>query len=129
MTSTSPSSTTGPIGSALLGGKLLPRARLTERQDTVPVNQDIQAFWPHGRYGLGLVERPLSCGGSYWSHEGGNGGYITLNGATDNGSRTVTVSMSTALGDSPDNTLRQEQAASNLVGHALCDTPGNRQGT
>ncbi|GHF54054.1 D-alanyl-D-alanine carboxypeptidase [Streptomyces mashuensis] len=113
---------------ALLGGKLLSQARLTEMRDTVPVNQDIRAFWPRGRYGLGLVERPLSCGGSYWSHEGGNGGYITLNGATENGSRTVTVSMSTALGDSPGNALLQEQAASNLVDHALCDTPGKRQG-
>ncbi|MFE4334608.1 serine hydrolase domain-containing protein [Streptomyces sp. NPDC056831] len=114
---------------ALLGGKLLPQARLAEMKDTVPVNEKIQVFWPHGRYGLGLVNRPLSCGGSYWSHEGGDGGYITLNGATDDGSRTVTVSMSTALGDSPDNALRQEQAASNLVDHALCDTPGSGQNT
>ncbi|WP_225102453.1 serine hydrolase [Streptomyces sp. CoH27] len=114
---------------ALLGGKLLSPARLAEMRDTVPVNKEIQAFWPHGRYGLGLVERPLSCGGNYWSHEGGNGGYITLNGTTDNGSRTVTVSMSTALGNSPDNALRQEQAASNLVDHALCDGPGNGQDT
>ncbi|PSJ25992.1 peptide hydrolase [Streptosporangium nondiastaticum] len=112
---------------ALLGGKLLSRARLAEMRETVPVNKEMQAFWPHGRYGLGLVERPLSCGGSYWSHEGGNGGYITLNGATGDGRRTVTVSMSTALGGSPDTALRQEQAASDLVDHALCDTPGNGQ--
>ncbi|MFG2559957.1 serine hydrolase domain-containing protein [Streptomyces sp. NPDC048496] len=114
---------------ALLGGELLPQARLAEMQDTVPVNEEMQLFWPHGRYGLGLANRPLSCGGSYWSHEGGDGGYITLNGATDDGSRTVTVSMSTALNDSPDNALRQEQAASNLVDRALCDAPGNGQGT
>ncbi|MER5853418.1 serine hydrolase domain-containing protein [Streptomyces sp. NPDC002012] len=114
---------------ALLGGELLPQARLAEMQDTVPVNERIQVFWPHGRYGLGLVNRPLSCGGSYWSHEGGDGGYITLNGATDDGSRAVTVSMSTALGDSPDNALRQEQAASNLLDHALCATPGSGQDT
>ncbi|MFE4799983.1 serine hydrolase domain-containing protein [Streptomyces sp. NPDC056708] len=114
---------------ALLGGELLPQARLAEMQDTVPVNKKIQVFWPHGRYGLGLVNRPLSCGGSYWSHEGGDGGYITLNGATDDGSRAVTVSMSTALGDSPDNALRQEQAASNLLDHALCATPGSGRDT
>ncbi|KUJ69467.1 peptide hydrolase [Streptomyces albus subsp. albus] len=112
---------------ALLGAKLLPQARLAEMQDTIPVNKEIQAFWPHGRYGLGLVNRPLSCGGSYWSHEGGDGGYITLNGATDDGGRTVTVSMSTALNDAPDNALGQEQAASSLVDHALCATPGNGQ--
>ncbi|MDT0345321.1 serine hydrolase domain-containing protein [Streptomyces litchfieldiae] len=114
---------------ALLGGELLSPARLAEMQDTVPVNEELQVYWPDGRYGLGLVSRPLSCGGSYWSHEGGEGGYITLNGATGDGSRTVTVSMSTALSDSPDNTLRQERAASDLVDHALCDTPGNGQDT
>jgi D-alanyl-D-alanine carboxypeptidase len=109
---------------ALLGGELLPRARLAEMQDTVPVSEELQEYWPGGgRYGLGLVKRPLSCGGSYWSHEGGEGGYVNLNGATADGSRTVTVSMSTALGDSPDNTLRQERVASDLVDHALCDTP------
>ncbi|MFJ8476930.1 serine hydrolase domain-containing protein [Kitasatospora sp. NPDC094011] len=114
---------------ALLGGKLLPAAWLAEMRDTVPVNKETQAFWPHGRYGLGLVERPLSCGGSYWSHEGGNGGYITLNGTTDTGGRAVTVSMSTALGSSPDDALRQERAASALVDHALCDGPGNGRDT
>ncbi|MYV99491.1 serine hydrolase domain-containing protein [Streptomyces sp. SID3343] len=111
---------------ALLGGRLLPRARMAEMRDTVAVDEEIQAFWPQGRYGLGLVNRPLSCGGGYWSHEGGDGGYITLNGATDDGGRTVTVSMSTALNDSPEHALRQEQAASGLVDRALCDIPGNR---
>ncbi|TDC13614.1 class A beta-lactamase-related serine hydrolase [Streptomyces sp. 8K308] len=112
---------------ALLGGELLPQARLAEMRDTVPVNEEMQVFWPDGRYGLGLVNRPLSCGGSYWSHEGGESGYITLNGATHDGGRAVTVSMSTALNDSPDGVLRQERAASDLVDHALCDTPGDRQ--
>src|SRR5262245_8706465 len=49
-------------------------------------------LWPGGRYGLGLVERPLSCGGTYWSHEGGDGGCITLNGVTDDGGRSAVVS-------------------------------------
>lgn len=105
---------------ALLGGELLPEAMLAEMQDTVPVGAEMQAFWPDAGYGLGLVSRPLSCGGSYWSHEGGESGYITLNGATADGSRTVTVSMSTALGD---DILRQEQTAGDLVDHALCATP------
>ncbi|TQL76600.1 D-alanyl-D-alanine carboxypeptidase [Stackebrandtia endophytica] len=105
---------------ALLGGELLPQARLAEMRETVPVSQDMQAFWPGGAYGLGLVERPLSCGGSYWSHEGGESGYINLNGSTDDGSRTVTVSMNTALANSPDSMLRQEQTASDLIDHALC---------
>ncbi|MEV7234403.1 serine hydrolase domain-containing protein [Streptomyces sp. NPDC051020] len=109
----------------LLGGKLLSEARMAEMQDTVPVDKRIEAIWPGGRYGLGLVSRPLTCGGSYWSHEGGEAGYITLNGATDDGSRTVTVSMSTSVND-PDEMLRQHKAASDLVDRALCDTSGNR---
>jgi len=114
---------------ALLGGELLPRERLAEMRDTVPVDEEMQVFWPDGRYGLGLVNRPLSCGGGYWSHEGGESGYITLNGTTGDGGRAVTVSMSTALGDSPENMLRQEQAASDLVDRALCDTPGGGRDT
>ncbi|MEU6091689.1 serine hydrolase domain-containing protein [Streptomyces sp. NPDC047085] len=111
----------------LLGGKLLSRARMAEMQHTVPVPKQYEAFWPGGRYGLGLVNRPLTCGGSYWSHEGGEAGYITLNGATDNGSRTVTVSLSTSFNDL-DRTLRQQKAASALVDRALCDTSSNSQG-
>ncbi|WP_406516190.1 hypothetical protein OH809_41185 [Streptomyces sp. NBC_00873] len=98
---------------------------MAEMQDTVSVDKRLEAFWPGGRYGLGLVNRPLTCGGSYWSHEGGEAGYITLNGATDDGSRTVTVSMSTSFNDL-DETLRQHKASSDLVDHELCDTSSNR---
>ncbi|ATZ29232.1 Beta-lactamase [Streptomyces lavendulae subsp. lavendulae] len=79
----------------------------------------------------GRILKPLgmhhTCGGSYWSHEGGEAGYVTLNGATDDGGRTVTVSMSTSF-NAPDETIRQQRAASDLVDRALCDTPGNGQG-
>lgn len=111
----------------LLGGRLLSAARLAEMRDTVPVDKRVEAFWPGGRYGLGLVSRPLTCGGGYWSHEGGEAGYITLNGATDDGARTVTVSMSTSFND-PDATLRQHEAGSDLVDRALCDTSGGGRG-
>ncbi|MFE7582626.1 serine hydrolase domain-containing protein [Streptomyces gardneri] len=111
----------------LLGGKLLSEARMAEMRDTVPVAKQLEAIWPGGSYGLGLVNRPLTCGGSYWSHEGGEAGYITLNGATDDGSRTVTVSMTTSFNDF-EKTLRQHKAASNLVDHALCDTSSTREG-
>ncbi|WP_037645291.1 serine hydrolase domain-containing protein [Streptomyces exfoliatus] len=111
----------------LLGGKLLSEARMAEMKDTLPIAKQFEAFWPGGRYGLGLVNRPLTCGGSYWSHQGGEAGYITLNGATNDGSRTVTVSMSTSFHDL-DRTIRQQKAASDLVDRALCDTSSNRQG-
>ncbi|MFG2576997.1 serine hydrolase domain-containing protein [Streptomyces sp. NPDC048481] len=105
---------------ALLGGRLLPARQLAEMKRTVPVNEEVGQLWPGGRYGLGLVERPLSCGGTYWSHEGGDGGYITLNGVTEDGRRSVVVSMSEARGDSPAHILEQENAAGALVDHALC---------
>lgn len=105
---------------ALLAGRLLPTRQLAEMKRTVPVSAEVQQFWPGGRYGLGLVERPLSCGGTYWSHEGGDGGYITLNGVTDDGRRSAVVSMSEARGDTLEHVLDQEKAASALVDHALC---------
>ncbi|MGF6888611.1 D-alanyl-D-alanine carboxypeptidase [Nocardia sp. GAS34] len=105
---------------ALLAGRLLPTRQLAEMKQTVPVSAEVQQLWPGGRYGLGLVERPLSCGGTYWSHEGGDGGYITLNGVTDDGRRSAAVSMSEARGDTPEHILGQENAASALIDHALC---------
>ncbi|MFE5284172.1 serine hydrolase domain-containing protein [Nocardia sp. NPDC056611] len=105
---------------ALLGGRLLPADRLAEMKRTVPVSGDLETMWPGGRYGLGLAERPLSCGGAYWSHEGGDGGYITLNGVTGDGARSAVVSMSEALGDTPEHILAQESAAATLIDHALC---------
>ncbi|WP_433492925.1 serine hydrolase domain-containing protein [Nocardia grenadensis] len=105
---------------ALLGGRLLPPQQLAEMKQTVPVSREVQHMWPGGRYGLGLVQRPLSCGGTYWSHEGGDGGYITLNGVTDDGRRSAVVAMSEARGDTPEHILDQENAASALIDHALC---------
>ncbi|MGW7542567.1 serine hydrolase domain-containing protein [Streptomyces sp. NPDC054770] len=108
---------------ALLAGRLLPARQLAEMKQTVPVSAEVQQLWPGGRYGLGLAERPLSCGGTYWSHEGGDGGYITLNGVTDDGERSAVVSMSEARGDTLEHILGQENAASALIDHALCAAP------
>lgn len=105
---------------ALLGGRLLPERQLAKMKQTVPVNAELQKLWPGGGYGLGLVERPLKCGGTYWSHEGGDGGYITLNGVTEDGRRSAVVSMSEARGDSLEHVMEQESAASELVENALC---------
>ncbi|MFJ4126580.1 serine hydrolase domain-containing protein [[Kitasatospora] papulosa] len=105
---------------ALLGGRLLPAQQLAKMKQTVEVSAAVQELWPDGRYGLGLVERPLNCGGTYWSHEGGDGGFITLNGVTDDGRRSAVVSMSEARGDTKDHILEQENAASALIDHALC---------
>lgn len=105
---------------AVLAGRLLPPQQLAEMKQTVPVSAQVQQLWPGGRYGLGLVQRPLSCGGIYWGHEGGDGGYVTLNGVSDDGKRSAVVSMSEALGDTPEHIRDQENAASALIDHALC---------
>ncbi|MCZ4556292.1 serine hydrolase [Rhodococcus maanshanensis] len=105
---------------ALLAGRLLPARQLDEMKQTVPVSAEVQQMWPDGRYGLGLVERPLSCGRTYWSHEGGDGGYITLNGVTDDGKRSAVVSMSEARGDTLEHIQQQTITASTLIDHALC---------
>lgn len=112
---------------ALLAGRLLPPRQLAEMKRTVEVSAEVQELWPGGRYGLGLVERPLTCGGTYWGHEGGDGGYITLNGVTEDGRRSAVVSMSEARADTFEHIKAQEDAASALIDHALCaGSPGTR---
>lgn len=104
----------------LLSGGLLPPAQLADMKRTVPISADIAQLWPGGRYGLGLARRPLPCGGVYWGHDGGDAGYITGTGVTDDGRRSAVVSMSAALGDAPDRYLQQQRAADTLIQHALC---------
>ncbi|MER6585061.1 serine hydrolase domain-containing protein [Micromonospora chalcea] len=105
---------------ALLGGRLLRPAQLAEMRRTVGISEDIGAIWPGGRYGLGLVSRPLPCGGVYWGHDGGDGGYITVTGVSDDGRRSAVVSMSASLGDSLDHMLGQQRGADTLIQNALC---------
>jgi D-alanyl-D-alanine carboxypeptidase len=101
----------------LLGGRLLRPAQLKQMPATVPVSDELAQVWPGARAGLGLFSRPLPCGGVYWGHEGGQGGYITAADA----SRSVVVSMSTALDPAQ---TQEEQAAAALVDHALCGQTG-----
>ncbi|WP_432824690.1 serine hydrolase [Dactylosporangium sp. CA-092794] len=105
---------------ALLGGRLLPPAQLAEMRDTVPLEGGVAAIWPGGRYGLGLVSRPLPCGGLRWGHGGGDGGYITVIGVSADGRRSAVVSMNTALADAPERLIAQQRAADTLVDGALC---------
>jgi D-alanyl-D-alanine carboxypeptidase len=105
---------------ALLDGTLLAPAELTEMQRTVPVDEQVERLWPGGSYGLGLRMRPLSCGGVYWGHGGGGSGYVTEDGVTSDGKRSVVVSMSSTLADSFESIVQQQRAADVLVDHALC---------
>ncbi|MER7670106.1 serine hydrolase domain-containing protein [Kitasatospora sp. NPDC096128] len=79
---------------ALLGGRLLPAAQLAEMRTTVPADE----VAPGARYGLGLMSRPLSCGGVYWGHGGTIPGYDTSGGATDDG-RAVSITVTTIPSD------------------------------
>ncbi len=65
----------------LLGGRLLPKAQLTQMRTTVRADY----FGDGARYGLGLVSKPLSCGGVYWGHGGSFPGYETRGGVTAKG--------------------------------------------
>ncbi|PXX71027.1 D-alanyl-D-alanine carboxypeptidase [Nocardia tenerifensis] len=120
-------STTADIGTfyrSLLSGNLLRPAQLDSMRATRPVEGVIGQIWPGIRDGLGLFSVPLSCGGIYWMHNGGQYGYITETGVTEDGRRSVVVSMSTALAGGEDFTrskgFEQERAATRLVDHALC---------
>ncbi|UFQ19134.1 MULTISPECIES: serine hydrolase domain-containing protein [Streptomyces] len=66
---------------ALLGGRLLPAAQLAEMRTTVRAPY----FGDGARYGLGIVSRPLSCGGRSWGHGGSFPGYETRGGVTEDG--------------------------------------------
>ncbi|MER5938854.1 serine hydrolase domain-containing protein [Streptomyces sp. NPDC001928] len=52
--------------SALFKGRLLPAKQLSEMKATVKVDGI-----PNAGYGLGLIERKLSCGVTVWGHGGG----------------------------------------------------------
>ncbi|WP_370943814.1 serine hydrolase domain-containing protein [Amycolatopsis sp. cg5] len=73
--------------SALMAGELLQPAQLAEMKKTVPAEGT-------GAYGLGLAWTPASCGG-YWGHDGGIHGFLTGTGVTDDGKRSVLVSVNT----------------------------------
>ncbi|GAA2846325.1 serine hydrolase [Actinoplanes cyaneus] len=73
--------------SALIHGRLLPKAQLAEMQRTVPAD-----LFPGARYGLGLISFPLSCGGLAWGHGGDIPGYETRTEVTADG-RAATVAV------------------------------------
>jgi D-alanyl-D-alanine carboxypeptidase len=110
---------------ALLGGRLLRTAELAEMlRDPRPIGQPYEQLMPGARYGLGIFEMPLPCGGSFWMHPGGQNGFSTNNGVTPDGRRAVTVSASATLAlaeplaTSPG--FVQERRSIELVENALC---------
>jgi D-alanyl-D-alanine carboxypeptidase len=106
---------------ALLSGRVLRPAQLAEMRTTVPATR-FEAGWPGVRYGLGLMWIPNSCGGS-WAHGGDIHGFMTRNGVSADGTRSVVVSVNT---DSmvPKAGVPQptKDVAIDLIDHALCGT-------
>ncbi|MEV6631647.1 serine hydrolase domain-containing protein [Actinoplanes sp. NPDC051470] len=104
---------------ALLGGRLLRPAQLAEMKRTVPATA-FQPHWPGVRYGLGLMYTPNDCGGA-WSHGGDIMGFMTRNGVTADGSRSVVISINTdSLKPDPGVQLPATDITIPLINHALC---------
>lgn len=101
---------------ALVTGKLLPAAQLAEMETTVPA-PGLTSIWPGVRYGLGLMQIPLSCGGSYWAHGGDLPGYSTREGVTADGKRTAVVEET---GVDVNSGLTTEHAMDSLIDQELC---------
>ncbi|GAB2580210.1 serine hydrolase domain-containing protein [Streptomyces capparidis] len=95
---------------ALLDGRLLDPAQLDDMTTTTPAPK------LGVRYGLGLGEIPLSCGGSYFGHFGELLGYRTWVGVTRDGSRTAAVYVTSDGGQDT------QQAMRTLVDRELCRT-------
>ncbi|MGW1178212.1 serine hydrolase domain-containing protein [Kitasatospora sp. NPDC002543] len=81
------------FGALLVPDRLLPSAQLAQMRATVPIGGDSGAG-----AGLGIISRPLSCGGVYWGHGGDIPGYETRGGATDDG-RAANIAVTTVPAD------------------------------
>ncbi|MFT7838735.1 serine hydrolase domain-containing protein [Saccharothrix sp. BKS2] len=105
---------------ALVRGEVLRPAQLAEMRRTVPAPAFEQA-WPGVRYGLGIMFVPNSCGG-HWAHGGDIMGFMTRNGVTPDGARSVVVSINTdSMVPAPGAPAHRGDPAFELVEHALCD--------
>ncbi|GII97383.1 serine hydrolase domain-containing protein [Sinosporangium siamense] len=104
---------------ALFGGKVLSAEALAEMKKTVPT-PIFEKYMPGARYGLGISSRPLPCGGTYWGHGGNDLGYSTKQAVTEDGSRAVTVSMSSQSTDEA-TARRVQNTVDKLIESALCD--------
>ncbi|MDI5969746.1 serine hydrolase domain-containing protein [Streptomyces sp. SL13] len=105
---------------ALATGKLLPPAQWAEMRTTVPYDDlPVPPAGTQGGYGLGLRVLPLSCGGTYYMHEGDGLGVYGRPAVSADSRRAVTVAITTttALIDQD----KVNRAVEALTDHALCD--------
>ncbi|MER5807403.1 serine hydrolase domain-containing protein [Streptomyces sp. NPDC002033] len=80
---------------AVLDGSLLREPQLTQMRTTVPIGKT------GAGYGLGIMSRPLSCGGVYWGHGGDIAGFETRGGVTEAGHRAVSITVTSVPPDGP----------------------------
>ncbi|MFD8839679.1 serine hydrolase domain-containing protein [Streptomyces griseofuscus] len=73
---------------ALLGGRLLPARQSRELRTTVAI-----AKAPDVRYGLGLMDRRLSCGVHVWTHTGDILGSTSVAATTPDGRHTLALNF------------------------------------
>ncbi|MGW3668083.1 serine hydrolase domain-containing protein [Streptomyces sp. NPDC005141] len=73
---------------ALLRGRLLPREQLKEMKTTVEVDGI-----PNAGYGLGLIDRELSCGVHVWGHDGGIHGSVSSAVTTADGRHSLSFNF------------------------------------
>ncbi|MFF7188389.1 serine hydrolase domain-containing protein [Streptomyces sp. NPDC008222] len=99
--------------SALVQGKLLPAAQLTQMEQWEPVNST-------QGYGLGLRRRDLSCGISVVGHTGTVQGYYTYAFTSQDGRRSVTALANTSNNASVLDTLSRTLEA------AFCGTQATK---
>ncbi|RZQ63450.1 serine hydrolase domain-containing protein [Amycolatopsis suaedae] len=112
-------STTADLGRffrALLAGRLLAPAQLAEMKRLVPVGDDRQAG-----YGLGLVPFRLSCGGVFWGHGGQTTGYLSTVGVSEDGRRSVVLSLTGLTGNSPADLEKPKALSERMVDRVFCD--------
>ena len=105
---------------ALVGGRVLRPAQWAEMTTTVPADEAFRTNWPGARYGLGIMWVDNSCGGM-WAHGGDIQGFMTRDGVSPDGRRSVVVSLNT---DSPvprpGVTAPADDITNALIDHALC---------
>lgn len=102
---------------ALMTGHLLPPAQLAAMKNTVDTGGGFE-------YGLGLIHTPLSCNNQgFWGHDGGTVGYATWNGITEDGSRSVVLSLSTTSFTEEQYLNDDYEAGVALMDHVFC--PGS----
>jgi D-alanyl-D-alanine carboxypeptidase len=98
---------------------VLPPEQLAEMRRTVPAPEAYQVLFPGLRYGLGLMQEPLTCGGDRWGHNGDGEVGTIRNGVAEDGRRSIVVAA-TSVPPDDDQFLRAQEAVRHLVDTVLC---------